>query len=187
MKDTYNKPISGHIIIECLDKSGAVIDRFEKNNLIMDNARNAMTKLAAKITGSAPINKFVIGTSGHITGNYLTPKTEVQGFVSSRTRLFSEEVPSYTYPIVFTNPGSVSGNCAIVSEPDSGTVISLLTTTNSIQYTIEIDSAAANNTGIVVFTEAALYAGSDIFSMKCFPGKIKDNTVSLRIIWKILL
>lgn len=187
MKDKYYKPITGHIIIECFDKSGSIIDRFEKNNLIMDNARTAMTKLTANITGAEPINKFVIGTEGHITGNYLTPKTDLEGFISSRTELFSEESTTYNYPIVFTNPGTVSGNCTIVSEPNSGSTVSLLTTSNSIQYTVEINDTAANNTGIVVFTEAALYAGGNIFSMKCFPGKIKDNTVSLRIIWKILL
>lgn len=186
MEDKYNN-ISGHIIVECLDKDKNIIDRYEKHNLIMDSARNVMTKLIANISGSATLNKFVLGTDGHITGNYLTPKTEVQGFVSSRTNLFSEQNGNYTYPVVFNNPGTASGNCTIVSEPNSGTIISLTSTSNSIQYTIEIDDAAANNTGVVVFTEAALYAGTNIFSMKCFPGKIKDNTVSLRIIWKILL
>ena len=186
MKDIYDK-LSGHIIIECLDKDKNIIDRYEKNNLIMDNARVSMTSLIAGITGAADISKFVLGTDGHITGNYLTPKTDLQGFISSRTRLFSEEIGNYIYPVVFNSPGTTSGNCAIVSEPNSGTIITLATTTNSVQYTIEIDDTAANNTGIVVFTEAALYAGSNIFSMKCFPGKIKDNTVSLRIIWKIIL
>lgn len=186
MKDIYNN-LSGHIIVECLDKDKNIIDRYEKHNLIMDKARVAMSGLISGQTGAPELNKFVLGTDGHITGNYLTPKTDLQGFISSRTQLFSEEIGNYTYPIVFNNPGTSAGACTIVSEPNSGTIITLATTTNSVQYTIEIDDTAANNTGIVVFTEAALYAGSNIFSMKCFPGKIKDNTVSLRIIWKIIL
>ena len=105
------------------------------------------------------------------------------------SELFSEEISSYNYPIVFTNPGTSNGVCAVVSEPDSGTAsttINLKYLNNNIKYTIEIPELAANNTGIVVFTEAALYAGDNIFSMKCFPGKIKDSTVSLRVIWTII-
>ena len=189
MKDLYKKPLSGHIIIECLDKSGAVIDRFEKHNLIMDTARTSIADLACALSTSEPLNKFVLGTEGHITGNILTPKTELEGFISSRTELFSEEISSYNYPIVFTNPGTSNGVCSVVSEPDSGTAsttINLEYLNNDIKYTIEIPELAANNTGIVVFTEAALYAGNNIFSMKCFPGKIKDSTVSLRVIWTII-
>lgn len=187
MQDKYDVPIIGHITVECLDTNKNVIDRYENNNLIMDAARSSVTKLISGVSGSATINKFVLGTEGHITGNYLTPKTSAQGFISSRTKLFSEESLKYTYPVVFVNPGTASGNCTISSEPNSGTIITLDTTINTVQYTIEIADVAANNTGVVVFTEAALYSGTNIFSMKCFPGKIKDNTVSLRIIWKILL
>lgn len=186
MKDTYKKPLNGHIIIECLDKSGTVIDRFEKHNLIMDTARTAIANLACSLGTSEPLNKFVLGTEGHITGDYLTPKGEAEGFISSRTELFSEEISSYTYPIEFSNPGTASGACTIISEPDTGSTVELEYLNNNIKYTIEIPELSANNTGIVVFTEAALYAGDNIFSMKCFPGKIKDTTVSLRVIWTIL-
>ena len=190
MKDIYKKPIYGHFIVECLDKSKTVIDRFEMNNLIMDTARTAIANLACDLSTAAPINKFVLGTEGSVTGDVLTPKTDLEGFVSSRTELFSEESGGYFYPVVFSNPGTSTGACTIVSEPDSGlgsTTISLDYTNNNIKYTIELPESVANDTGIVVFTEAALYAGSNIFSMKCFPGKIKDDTVSLRVIWTILM
>ena len=186
MKDIYKTPLSGHIIVECLDKTGKVLDRFENHNLIMDKARTAMSSLACALTTAEPINKFVLGTEGHITGDFLTPKGEAQGFLSSRTQLFSEESADFTYPIEFTNPGTASGSCVVDSEPDSGTTITMSYVGNDVEYTINIPETAANGAGISVFTEAALYAGGNIFSMKCFPAKIKENTVSLKVIWKIL-
>jgi len=186
MNDFYETLIRGHIIVECLDANQSIIDRYEEHNLIMDKARTAMSALACYTSTKAPINKFVLGTKGHVNTDYLTPKTSVEGFISSRTQLFSEELSEYTYPVVFTNPGTTSGSCTIVSEPNSGTTINMSYVGNNVEYTIQIPEIAANNTGVAIFTEAALYAGSNIFSMKCFPAKIKDNTVSLRIIWKIL-
>lgn len=185
MLDLYKKPLSGHIIVECLDKLGNVVDKFENHNLIMETARISVSSNACDIALSEPLNKFVLGTNGHISGDYLTPKTEVEGFISSRTELFSEELNNFTYPITFTNPGVPVGACTITSELDTGTTIALTYANNDVKYTIEIPEGAANGTGVAVYTEAALYAGSSIFSMKCFPGKIKDNTVSLRVIWTI--
>lgn len=187
MKDLYTNKINGHIIIECLDSNKNVIDRFENKNLIMNTARITLSSILCDIGTAEPISKFVLGTEGHITGDYLTPKTELQGFVSTRTELFSEELSAYNYPIVFTNPGTAVGNCTIISEPDSGSTVKLNYVGTDVQYVIEIPEVSANNTGVVVFTEAALYAGTNIFSMKCFPGKIKDNTVSLKITWTIKL
>lgn len=186
MKDNYKKPLAGHLIVECLDKNGKIVDRFENHNLIMDTARVAMSSLACALSTAEPINKFVLGTEGHIPGDFLTPKSEAEGFISSRTQLFSEESAGFTYPIDFTNPGTASGSCVVVSEPDSGTTISMSYVGNDVEYTIIIPELAANGTGISVFTEAALYAGDNIFSMKCFPAKIKEDSVSLKVIWKIL-
>ena len=187
MKDIYKNVTKGHLIVECLDSNKNIIDRYENKNLIMNTSRVAMAEIICGLGTSDPISKFVLGTEGHVTGDYLTPKTEANGFVSSRTELFSEELISFNYPIEFTNPGVSAGPCAIVSEPGNGSLVSLLHTGTDVQYTIEIPELTANNTGVVVYTEAALYAGENIFSMKCFPGKIKDQTVSLKIVWKILL
>ena len=187
MKDIYKNVTEGHLIIECLDSDKNVIDRYENKNLIMYTSRVTMAEMICGLGTADPIDKFVLGTEGHVTGDYLKPRAEADGFISTRTELFSEELRSFNYPIEFTNPGVSQGPCTIISEPSSGSSVSLLHTGTSVQYTIEIPELAANNTGIVVFTEAALYAGENIFSMKCFPGKIKDKTVSLKIVWKILL
>lgn len=187
MKDKIDNKIKGHFIVECLDKDKQIIDRFENHNLIMNNSRYSMSSLLCGLSTAKPINKFILGTEGHITGDYLTPKTEDEGFINTRTQLFSEETSGYVYPISFTNPGTATGNCPVVSEPDSGSVVTLAYSGTTLTYTIEIPELSANNTGIVVFSEAALYSGSNIFSMKCFPGKIKDETVSLKIIWSIIV
>ena len=186
MQDFYTKKPIGHILIESINNDGEVIDSYEEKNLIMDKARLAVSSSIAGINNTVPMNKFVIGTEGHITGDYLTPKTEAEGFISSRTELFSEELNSYSYPIEFQVPGVAEGACSIISEPDTGSSVYLNYVDTDVTFTIEIPELAANNSGnVVVFTEAALYAGGNIFSMKCFPGKIKDNTVSLRVIWTI--
>lgn len=187
---TNYENIKGQITIECRDSNGIVIDRYENHNLIMDAARVAMAKMTAGISSASEINKFVIGTQGHVGSNYLQPKTSADGFIGSLTKLFSETSAAYNYQISFDTPGTESGSCLVTSETDATSEpskVSLVYTDKSVEYTIEIFENTANNTGTpVVFTEAALYAGSNIFSMKCFPGKIKDNTVSLKIIWKIM-
>ena len=183
LKDEYK--INGHIIIESIDFNGNIIDRYENHNLIMDGARKLLAKNIAGTSAAVPMNKFVLGTEGHIEGDYSLAKTEAEGFVSSRTKLFSEETIHFNYPITFTNPAGVSGNCTINSAPNPGNTISRVMTDSNITYTIVIPTTAGNNAGLVVYSEAALYAGTNLFSMKCFPGKIKDNTVSLRVIWTI--
>lgn len=186
MIDLYKNNLKGILKFECLDSERKVIDTFIENNLIMNNARTAISLLGSGISTAEPINKLVLGTEGHIPGDYLTPKTEDQGFNSARTELFSETSATFNYPIEFAVPGTPSGTATIISEPDSGTVITVNYDSNSMEYTFEIPELAANGTGISTFTEAALYAGDNIFSMKCFPAKIKDATVSLRVIWKII-
>lgn len=188
MKDKYNT-VRGHITVECIDSTGKIVDRFENKNLIMDTARIAMAGIAAGVSTATPINAFSIGTEGHVTGDFLTPKKEVDGFVSSRNNLFSDELNSYNYTISFTPPGTTSGMCTILNEPDSGSTVHINMVNSEVEYTITIPEQSANSgnqNNISVFTEAALFAGGNIFSMKCFPAKIKESTVSLRIIWKII-
>lgn len=177
--------IQGFIKVECLDSCGIVIDKYEEQNLIMDGARSLLSKNIAGLSAAQPMNKFVLGTNGHVDGDYNTAKTAENGFVSSRTNLFSEELLHFTYPIIFTNPAGASGNCTITSQPNPGNTISRVHSGSTVTYTINIPTTAANNAGTVVYSEAALYAGSYLFSMKCFPGKIKDSTVSIRVTWSI--
>lgn len=183
MIDKVHK-LKGHLIIESFDIDGNLVDKFDEHNMIMDNARLTMAMIASGVSAGEPLNKFVLGTEGH-NGDILTPRDGNSGFVKERTELFAEELGSYVYPITFTPPAGASGACVINTEPDSGSSVTRTQAGTDVTYVIDIPLNAANNTGVATFTEAALYAGSLIFSMKTFRGKIKDDTNALRVTWTI--
>jgi len=100
MKDYMN--FKGHFKIESIDKRGKILDAWEDDNLIMDAARTSVAKMFSNLntTPEPFINKIVLGSRGHqyttspydIQTNITTPKTPLEGVVSSRDRLFSEFV-----------------------------------------------------------------------------------------------
>ena len=184
MKDKFQK-VKGYFKIEAI-KDGIVIDEFEKENLIMDEARFTFAKLLANINAQPVVDKFVLGTMGHVGNDVLVPKNESNGFVSSRDMLFSEESGAQGVDfdsITFTVTG-VSGSTVTASDGLS----TVKTTVNGteVEYIIEIHNNSMNGTGTMIFTECAFYTGSEIFSMRTFKGKIKDDTVALRVTWKII-
>lgn len=186
--------IKGYFKIECI-KNGKVIDSFEDHNLIMETARHTMAELIAGISGTPIINKFVIGNKGHIgakgsgrdDGDILLPKTSENGFIYTRNQLFSEEFgkPGIDYfQLEFKNSGT-SGDIVKCTDGKSS-VRCTLEDNKNVVYEINISEDSCNSKETIIFTEAALYAGSKIFSARCFKAKVKDNTTSLRITWKIL-
>src|SRR5574344_1277533 len=116
MVDKIN--FKGHLTIQALDKAGNVIDQWADNNMIMESARINMANIIAGMNAGNYINKLVIGTEGH-NGDYLTPKTELEGFVNTRTELFSQENGSYFYTVEFENTNGVNGDMTIVHEDDT--------------------------------------------------------------------
>ena len=74
------------------------------------------------------------------------------------------------------NDGSTLVNVEVLSE----------TTTFKTTFTYEIQQAVGNNGGAAIYTECAMYAGDDLFSMRTFPAKIKDSSVILKITWSII-
>lgn len=61
--------------------------------------------------------------------------------------------------------------------------------TNSVKYTFEIPENYMNGTdgkSAVAFTEAGLFCKEDMFSIKCFPAKVKDSQTLFRIHWRII-
>jgi hypothetical protein len=194
LKDKYSTIAKGFFKIETLDSSGVVIDSFEEDNLIMDLARTNMCELVAGVTpAGSPINKFVLGTAGHIGTDILAPRTSTEGFTSSRTSLFSQgtvPTPQSTviYPITFTGTGSASGEREVTSEPDSGLGSSTVTVTQvgtTVTYEIFLPAQVANNTGIVAYTEAGFYCGTELFNLKTFAAKVKSESVTIRVTWSI--
>ena len=195
----------GEFSIQQLDKNGNVIDEYKEKNLIMDLARNNMAELVGGVsTGSVgdPINRIVIGTRGHSGSDILSPiPVGSSGFDSTRTKLFSEEDPAaINYKIDFDASGGLDVTVHPTGVRRLGTVNQATTgeTTNTVRrvvsdttvtYTITIPAENANSRGanpVVVYTEAALYAGDDIFSMKTFTGRVKENTVQFVINWSII-
>lgn len=95
MTDIINS-LRGHFSIQAIDLNNNIIDEWSDNNMIMENARYTMSELFANLDTSTFINKFKIGTMGHIGDSIITPKGTDQGFVKERDRMFSE---SKTYTI----------------------------------------------------------------------------------------
>lgn len=96
MQEFTLPPVEGHFHLECLDKNDNVLDIFDDHNMIMTSARQSMSEIFAKLDTSTYANRVVLGNLGNITGNILKAKTEAEGFVKTRTSLFSE-VPSTVY------------------------------------------------------------------------------------------
>jgi hypothetical protein len=88
MTDIVN--LKGHFKIQSIDVNNNVIDEWEEDNMIMENARYTMSELFSNLSSSTFINKFKLGTSGHDGNSIITPKTKDQGFVKERNRMFSE-------------------------------------------------------------------------------------------------
>lgn len=149
-------------------------------------------KYLANINATPVIDRFVLGTEGHIGaedvdgGDLLAPKTETQGFTSDRDMLFSEATGTNGTnfeDIRFTVTG-VSGDEVIAD--DGLTTVKCTVQGTDVVYEIMVHNDACNGTGTIIYTECAFYTGTEIFSMRTFKGKIKDDTVSLRITWKIM-
>ena len=174
--------LQGYFKIDTYDLDGNLLDTFEEKNLIMDKGRNNLASYSAGFGGS-PITKFVLGTQGHGL-SLLDPKTALDGFVSSRTKLFSEDSTSYEYYISFVP--TTNGGFATVTETNAGagSKVKVSVATNLITYEIEVAGNAANNGGSVPYTEAGFYAGTNLFAMRCYPVRVKDISTRLVITWQ---
>jgi hypothetical protein len=158
----------------------------------MDEARMTFAKYLAGINATPVIDRFVLGTEGHIGaedpdgGDLLAPKTEAQGFTSDRDMIFSEATGTdgTDYEDIRFNVTGVSGD-EVLADDGLSTVKCTVQGTDVV-YEIMIHNDTCNGTGTIIYTECAFYTGTEIFSMRTFKGKIKDDTVSLRITWKIM-
>jgi len=252
LKDKVN--FTGHFKIQSIDKRGHVIDEWQEQNMIMEDARETMSEIFGNMDTNTFIEKLVLGTEGHASGDIATEKTSSEGFVKERDRLFSEPLAGtvntndilsdirlndyvyaepdtatngyyryvaatttnytvtdadltntsiwiyegvtapYLYNITFELPGTknniITGDGAnniVEDDAASGSTVKILQSGTSLSFFIDIATGAANSqdSGTSIFTEAALYANSRIFSMKTFKAKIKDTSVLLRIEWVI--
>ena len=162
-------------------------------------------------TAGSAIDSIVLGTRGHIGTAILDPQQVGEAdpskpannrlFDSTREKLFSETISGQTYYKIPFNPdggldktSSATGRRYVQSGPtglaEPGNTVRRVVADRVITYTITIPVENANSgdsaNPAVAYTEAALYAGSEIFSMKTFPARVKENTVKFEITWSII-
>jgi len=178
-KDKVRKPIEGFFKIECFDKNDKLVDSFEKKNMIMFTSKQSVANSMHNPATSVYINKISLGNDGTISGNTMAPKTFTYDildlFVGPSPVLPKERLDIDIVPGLNQNPiGTIMTNTNIVN-------------TSSIEYEITLNEDDANGSGIVGWSEAALFTSNgDIFAMRTFPAKIKDSTTKLKITWKIV-
>lgn len=197
----------GDFTFRTRNASGHITDEYRDTNLIMDKARSNMAQLVAGVNDGAgsngdPINAFVLGTMGHVGTNILENKQVGDlGFDSTREDMFSEEdIAGVNYRVTFDPAGGLdvstdgSGQNFVGTTPGpiDGIVcpVRRVVSDRTVTYTISIPIENANplEVGVqaIAYTEATLYTGDDIFSMKTFPARVKEDTVSFEIIWSII-
>jgi len=192
----------GHFGIKIYKKDGT-IEEYEDKNLIMDRARQNMAQLVGGVTtgGAAlegrAIDSFRIGTQGH-NGTILDYiKVGSNGFDSTRTNMFSEASAAEHYTINFNAAGSssltvtsTSALNSVLGDVGESCTVNRTVSDRTVTYVITIPDSSANasdtTTSVIAYTEAALYAGDDIFSMKTFPARVKEDTVKFVITWSII-
>jgi len=74
-----------------------------------------------------------------------------------------------------------------VAPISSGVNINVIAENNKVTYKVTIPQTQGNDEGggVVAYTEAALYCDDQIFSMKTFPARTKDNSLEYVITWVI--
>lgn len=209
-------PFRGEFSIDCIDKDGNIIDTFKDNNLVVNLARKSMAYLIAGNVNGLPINGFKLGTMGHNTEtqNILEPKVVgSNGYDETREELFSVEAGgnNFYYTLKWDESFSdVDGNPQVFdkdsisffatgqkkaqdgTETDSENApcpVTILLNETFVHFTFEIGDPYANGmdgVSVIAFTEAGLYCGDRLFSIKCFNAKVKENTVKFIINWKII-
>lgn len=195
----------GHFSVKVFKKDGS-IEVYEEKNLIMDKARSNMAELVGGYSEGVAIDQFVLGNKGHNGSDILDYKKVGANdeFISTRTKLFAQDADyndangkdSFVYEIGFNvesgtatqTDSAAVGKIAGSSETQTCEVRRVVAD-RTCTYTITIPDNAGNNVeegSVVAYTEAALYAGVDIFSMKTFPARVKEDTVKFEITWAII-
>lgn len=196
----------GNVLDEYTEKN-LIMDKARTN---MAQLVGGVTVGDGESTGLA-INQFVLGTRGHIDTNILsyqkvgesdaTKPAGNQSFDSTRERLFSETIQdAINYRIPFDVRGGNDVTVTVDGQRyETDTEVGSLEADNTVRrvvadrtvtytFTIPIDNANSGdiNNPVVAYTEAALYAGDEIFSMKTFPARVKENSVKFIIEWSII-
>lgn len=206
-KDKIN--FHGEFSLTYYDEFDNIIDTYEDKNLIVNTARKNMAELIGGFVDGETnnINEIRLGTRGHI-GNDITDNIQVGEtdavlgtFDATRTQLFSEELGDNNYHVIFDVTGAAdvtdsSAEGTMYSGETAGTVDTTFNSVNRVfggdygnivTYSITIPTLCGNlDSGVIAYTEAALYAGGELFAMKTFPARVKEDTVKLVITWSVV-
>lgn len=208
IKESMHEP-KGYMKIEAYDENDNLVDSSESYNLVMNLQRESMALMQGNVTTGSrtnhQIDSFRIGTTGHITAQEPKPPgTGTNEYNPDMTRMFSESQNEYNFRLDFGNniQGQANQTFYMFGETYKGDVLQSSNETEQcsmkrevqdrvISFEITIPRGQANPqsaSGIqnVGYSEAQLYCGDRIFSMKTFPQKFKDSSVKLVISWQII-
>lgn len=120
--------------------------------------------------------------TGNSTINFTFSDVEVSGDDFELT----DELPD-TFTTTFTVPGtSTDEDNGDDASATNGATMTVLYSGTAVTFKFELGTEYGNgDDGTRSYTEAGIFAGDDIFCMKTFPAKIKDETVIFRIYWTI--
>ena len=206
----------GHFSVKIFKKDGSIETYEDKNLIMDEARSNMAELVGGYTIGSPIDKFVLGNKGHNETDILDYKKVGANNeFLSDRTKLFSEDPlystaggkDSFTYQISFDVTGSNSlevdeeaaGWAADYSAPTFPPTnilpivhtceVSRSVVDRTCTYVITIPDIAGNKVGegeVVAYTEAALYAGSDIFSMKTFPARVKEDTVKFEITWSII-
>ena len=175
-----------------------------ENNLIVNTARTNMAKIIGGNSNGGPIDKIVLGTQGYNDTILDYKLAGSDGFDTTRTELFSEDTTDddYNYYSISFDASSSDdettvdgtgtlylGDTAVYTDSTMNTITRTISDrTVTYEITIPADCANPNSSAdtAIPYTEAALYAGDDMFSMKCYSARVKEDSVKLVITWSII-
>lgn len=118
------------------------------------------------------------------------------------TSTWKETIEPYSYWITFDMPDTftingdeISGTCTVTDErgvadgeitsPESTMTVTMVDGTAKFNLVMSANVAQGISQTYRIFTESALYSDLNIFSMKVFPVKYKNNSSQVQIEWSI--
>ena len=199
---------NGNLIDTYEDNNKIMVD---SKKVMRDAMRGLVANPEPTVQPNIHINTFVLGTQGH-QDNLLVPKN----FTYDEPDLFCvQALNGKAYPITFDSTGNIIDEGYDEDLPGSRVEASSVTINNAsevdneaIEYIFKIPITNANDNGQpIAYTEAALYTNlnqiipnlganpgdpltitdyGDLFAMRTFAAKIKDNATSFEITWRII-
>ena len=211
-----NMDVWGEFLIRSYKADGSIEEYAEKNLIMDKARSNMAELVSGWSSGVPMTRFLIGTKGHNPDTNNVLEAIQVgaNNFVSTRTNIFSQEEGSFYYTLSwdptnpvdsdFTTPISWTGGGVLTSyakgnkysqtgvevgAENTACPLQIEVLDRTIKYTFTVPEIAANGDdgqSVIAFTEAALMSGDDIFSMKTFPARVKENTVKFEIVWSII-